>query len=49
VGLPNTKITNVLNEDFTFQSATQPSVFEYTDEIRLQNFRLLPKEGLDDD
>jgi polygalacturonase len=49
VGLPNSKITNVLVEDCTFQNAAQPSVFEYTDDIRFRNFRLLPKEGLDDD
>jgi polygalacturonase len=49
VGLPNARITNVLVEDCTFQNAAQPSVFEYTDDIRLSNFRLLPKEGLDGD
>jgi polygalacturonase len=49
VGLPNSKITNVLIENCTFQNAAQPSVFEYTDDISFRNFRLLPKEALDDD
>ncbi|HEX3598947.1 MAG TPA: glycoside hydrolase family 28 protein [Lacipirellulaceae bacterium] len=49
VGLPNAKITNVLVENCTFQNACQPSVFEYTDDVLLRNFRLLPREGLDND
>jgi polygalacturonase len=49
VGLPNAKITNVLIENCTFQNASQPSVFEYTDDVRFRNFRLLPRDGLDDD
>ncbi len=49
VGLPNARIENVLVENCTFQNASHPSVFEYTDEVLLRNFRLLPREGLDDD
>jgi hypothetical protein len=49
VGLPNAKITNVLVENCTFQNASQPSVFENTDDVRFRNFRLLPRDGLDDD
>jgi polygalacturonase len=48
-GLPNAKITNVVIENCTFQNASQPSVFEHTEDVRLRNFRLLPKNGLDDD
>ena len=48
-GLPDAKITNVLVENCTFQNADKPSVFEHTDDIRFRNFRLLPKDGLDDD
>jgi polygalacturonase len=49
VGLPNAKITNVLVENCTFQNASHPSVFENTDDVHFRNFRLLPREGLDDD
>jgi polygalacturonase len=49
VGLPNAKITNVLIENCTFENASQPSVFEYTDDVRFRNFRLLPRDGLDDE
>lgn len=49
VGLPEAKITNVLVEDCTFKNASQPSVFEYTDDVRLKNFRMLPSKGFDDD
>ncbi|HVT27354.1 MAG TPA: glycoside hydrolase family 28 protein, partial [Lacipirellulaceae bacterium] len=49
VGLPESRITGVLVENCTFENASQPSVFEYTDDVRLQNFRLLPRGGLDDD
>jgi polygalacturonase len=49
VGLPNAKITNVLIENCTFQNASQPSVFEFTDNVRFHNFRLLPRDGLDND
>jgi polygalacturonase len=49
VGLPNARITNVLVEDCTFKNASHPSVFEYIDDVRLRNFRLLPASGLDGD
>jgi len=49
VGLPNSKIANVLVEDCTFKNAAGPSVIENVDNLQLRNFRLLPKEGLDDD
>ena len=48
VGLPNAKITNVLVENCTFENASKPSVIENTSDVRFQNFRLLPQEGLDD-
>lgn len=48
VGLPNSKISNVLVENCTFQNAVQPSVFEHLEDLRLRNFHLLPREGLDD-
>jgi polygalacturonase len=47
VGLENAKISNVVIEDCTFKNAAQPSVFENVEEVRLQNFRLLPSKGLD--
>lgn len=49
VGLPEAKITNVLVENCTFKNASQPSVFEYTDDVRLKNVRMLPSKGFDDD
>jgi hypothetical protein len=48
VGLPEARITNVLIKDCTFQNAAKASVFEYTDDVRLENLRLLPSGGLDD-
>jgi polygalacturonase len=47
VGLPNAKISGVLIQNCTFRNAAKPSVFEYTDDVRLVNFRLLPSGGLD--
>ena len=49
VGLPESTIKNVVIEDCTVSTASSPSVFEYTDEVQLRNFRLLPREGLDND
>ncbi len=49
VGLPKAKITNVLIEDCTFEDVSQPSVFEYTDDVQFRDFRLLPRGGLDHD
>ena len=49
VGLPNSKIANVLIEDCTFMNASKPSVFEHVEDVRFRNFRLLPADGLDDD
>jgi polygalacturonase len=49
VGLPMAKITHVSIQDCTFENAAQPSVFENVEDVRLRNFRLLPKEGLDHD
>jgi polygalacturonase len=49
VGLEESKIRDVLIEDCTFENAAKPSVFEHVDELVLRNFRLLPREGLDDD
>jgi len=49
VGLPNSKITNVLIENCTFQNASKPSVFEDVEDVQFRNFRLLPADGLDDD
>jgi polygalacturonase len=48
VGLENAKISNVVVEDCTFKNASQPSVFENVDDVRLHNFRMLPSKGLDD-
>ncbi len=49
VGLEQAKIQNVVIENCTFKNAAKPSVFEHVDQIVLRNFRLLPREGLDDD
>jgi hypothetical protein len=49
VGLPNAKITAVLVENCTFRNASQPSVFEEVEEVRLRNFQMVPAKGLDDD
>ena len=49
VGLENAKIENVVIENCTFKNAAKPSVFEHVDQVTLRNFRLLPREGLDDD
>lgn len=49
VGLPNSKIASVLIENCTFMNASKPSVFEHVEDVRFQNFRLLPADGLDDD
>lgn len=49
VGLENAKIQNVIIENCTFKDAAQASVFEHVDQVTLRNFRLLPREGLDDD
>jgi polygalacturonase len=49
VGLPNAKISNVVITDCTFHNASQPSVFENIDDVHLHNFRLLPREALDND
>lgn len=49
VGLPEAKITGVVVEDCMFRNVSQPSVFEYVEDLRLRDFRLLPDEGLDDD
>jgi polygalacturonase len=49
VGLPESKISNVIVEGCTFHDATSPSVFEGVDELQLRNFRLLPRDGLDND
>lgn len=49
VGLENAKIQNVVLENCTFKNAAKPSVFEHVDQVTLRNFRLLPREGLDDD
>jgi polygalacturonase len=49
VGLEQSKIQAVVIKDCTFKNAAKPSVFEHVDELTLQNFRLLPREGLDDD
>jgi polygalacturonase len=49
VGLENAPIENVLIKDCTFKNAAKPSVFEHVDQVVLRNFRLLPREGLDDD
>jgi polygalacturonase len=49
VGLENAKIQNVVIENCTFKNAAQPSVFEHVEQVTLRNFRLLPREGLDDD
>jgi polygalacturonase len=49
VGLDKARIQNVLIENCTFKNAAKPSVFEQVDKIVLRNFRLLPREGLDDD
>ncbi len=49
VGLENAKIENVVIENCTFKNAAKPSVFEHVDQMTLRNFRLLPREGLDDD
>jgi polygalacturonase len=49
VGLENAKIQNVVIENCTFKNAAQPSVFEHVDDVTLRNFRLLPREGLDDE
>ena len=48
VGLQNAKIANLLIEDCTFSNSAKPSVFEYIEDVRLVNFRLLPSGGLDD-
>jgi hypothetical protein len=49
VGLKDATIKNVVFENCTFKNAAQPSVFEHVEEITLRNFRLLPREGLDDE
>jgi polygalacturonase len=49
VGLDNAPIENVLIKDCTFKHAAKSSVFEHVDQLALRNFRLLPREGLDDD
>jgi polygalacturonase len=49
VGLEQAKIENVVIENCTFKNAAKPSVFEHVEELVLRNFRLLPREGLDDD
>jgi polygalacturonase len=49
VGLEQAKIENVVISNCTFKNAAKPSVFEHVDSIELRNFRLLPREGLDDD
>jgi polygalacturonase len=49
VGLENAKIQNVFIADCTFKNAGKPSVFEHVEDVTLRNFRLLPREGLDDD
>jgi unsaturated rhamnogalacturonyl hydrolase len=49
VGLPEAKISNVVISNCTFHDAAEPSVFEHTDRVLLENFRLLPRGELDDD
>jgi polygalacturonase len=49
VGLEQAKIQDVVIENCTFKNAAKPSVFENVEELVLRNFRLLPREGLDDD
>jgi polygalacturonase len=49
VGLENARIQNVVIENCTFENAAKPSVFEHVDQLTLRNFRLLPRDGLDDD
>jgi polygalacturonase len=46
-GLDGQKIENVVIKDCTFRNAQRPSVIENVDQVTLINFRLLPKEGLD--
>jgi polygalacturonase len=49
VGLQDAKIQNVVIENCTFENAAESSVFEHVDQLTLRNFRLLPRDGLDDD
>lgn len=49
VGLPQAQIENVVIEDCTFKNAAKPSVFEHVASLTFRNFRLLPREPLDDD
>ena len=49
VGLEQAKIQNVVIENCTFRNAAAPSVVEHVDKLTLENIRLLPREGLDDD
>jgi polygalacturonase len=46
-GLDQQKIRNVVLENCTFRNAERPGVIENVEEITLRNFRLLPKEGID--
>ena len=46
-GLDDSKIENVVLENCTFRTRPRPSVIENVEEITLRNFRLLPKEGID--
>jgi len=49
VGLKEAKIENVVIKNCTFKNTAKPSVFEHVDEVVLRNFRLLPREPLDND
>jgi polygalacturonase len=49
VGLKVARIQNVVIANCTFKNAAQPSVVEHVEQLTLENFRLLPREGLDDE
>jgi polygalacturonase len=49
VGLPESKINNIIIQDCAFRDAAQPSVFQDVATVELRNFQLLPREGLDND
>lgn len=49
VGLPDAKIQNVAVENCTFRGAAKPSVLEHVENLTLENVRILPREGLDND
>jgi polygalacturonase len=49
VGLPESKIKNVVIQDCTIRNASSPSVFQDVETLELRDFQQPPREGLDND